>query len=166
MKALANSLNWLEHRILHLEGLFIALAMTALIVDLFLQVLFRFLLDQPLDFTEELARILFAWLVFVGAAHALYHAQHFVVDLVYDALPPRAQSIAGYLVDGVVALFVLTLAWVGFRAVLSGSGAILPVLQIPASVQTLAMPAGMALMVFHTLVMLFNRRHVGDALAT
>lgn len=162
MKPLADSLNWLEQRILHLEGFFIAVAMIVLIVDLFLQVLFRFLLDQPLDFTEELARIVFAWLVFIGAAHALYQAQHFVVDLLYDALPPFARSVAGYLIDAVVILFTLILAWVGFKAALSGPGAILPVLQIPTSTQTLAMPTGLALMAFHSLSMLCNRRHVGD----
>lgn len=166
MKSLANSFSWLEKRVVQLEELFIALAMAALIVDLFLQVLLRFLLDQPLDFTEELARIIFSWLVFIGAAHALYQAQHFVVDLVYDALPAHIKNVTSYLIDAVVILFTLTLAWVGFSASLSGHGAILPVLQIPASTQTLAMPTGFALMVFHSLSMLCNRRHVGDALHT
>ncbi|MCV2869295.1 TRAP transporter small permease [Defluviimonas sp. WL0002] len=153
---------WLDEQLYRLEGVVIFAAMAVLIVMLALQVLFRFVLDQPLDFTEEAARLLFAWLVFIGAARAMRVSQHFIVDLVYNALPASPRQIVGWAVDALSVAFAATLAWIGFQTTLNGAGQILPVMGISVAAQTIALPVGMALMAIHAASFPLRNRHVGD----
>ncbi len=144
-----------------IEGVVIFVSIVALIVMLFLQVLFRFVLEAPLAFTEELARLLFAWLIFIGAAHALYVSQHFMVDIVYKHLPSAMQRAAGYLADIATIVFAVLLAWSGYGLAMHGTQ-VLPVLGLPAWTQNAAFPVGMALLAFHAVCFMLRREHVGD----
>lgn len=150
-----------ERRLVAVERMAIFILLCLLIVILFIQVVFRFVLNQPLDFTEEASRLLFAWLVYIGAAHALYTSQHFVVDFVYNLVPPRPAAVIGYLIDAVAIGFIAYLAWHGFRGALGGTGQILPVLQISAAAQSLALPVGLSLMAVHALSCVLCGRHIG-----
>ncbi|WP_423212293.1 TRAP transporter small permease [Paracoccus yeei] len=144
-----------------MEGLILFCTLLALIVMLAMQVLFRFVLQAPLAFTEEAGRLLFAWLIFVGAARALYVSQHFMVDIVYNHVPAPLQKLFGCVSDAASIGLAIVLAYAGFRMVLRG-GQILPVLGIPAWVQTAALPVGMTLLAFHALCFVLRRQHVGD----
>ncbi|SNT23287.1 TRAP transporter small permease [Antarctobacter heliothermus] len=148
--------------VFHFEGAILFLTLTSLVAILSLQVLFRFFLNQPLDFTEEIARLLFAWLIFIGAARAMRVSQHFVVDVVYLALPSKLRNPIGYLVDAVTIGFLAMLFWIGLTASIKGAGQILPVMQISASAQTSALPVGMVLMLIHAIGFPLRRAHVGD----
>ena len=67
-------------------------AMFVLIVALtFGQVAFRYLLGHPLIWSEELARLLLIWLVFLGAAALCWDGRHLDVDVVVRLLGPRAR---------------------------------------------------------------------------
>ncbi|QEU09206.1 TRAP transporter small permease [Paracoccus yeei] len=151
----------IEESVVRLEGLILFCTLLALIVMLAMQVLFRFVLQAPLAFTEEAGRLLFAWLIFVGAARALYVSQHFMVDIVYNHVPAPLQKLFGYVSDAASIGLAIVLAYAGFRMVLRG-GQILPVLGIPAWVQTAALPVGMTLLAFHALCFVLRRQHVGD----
>lgn len=145
-----------------LEGVILFGVLTSLVVILAMQVVFRFFLNQPLDFTEEIARLLFSWLVFIGAARAMRVSQHFLVDVVYNALPRSLRRPVGYLIDTVTVGFVGVLFWIALTASIKGAGQIMPVMQISASAQTAALPAGMLLMVIHAIGFPLRRQHIGD----
>ena len=151
----------LEQHIVVLEQYAIFLLLCALVVMLFLQVIFRFLLGLPLDWTEEAARLFFAWLVYVGAAHALYTAQHFVVDFIHKKLPDEIGNGIAYAVDVITIGFIAYLAWFSYELALS-SKQTFPVLGIARSVQFLALPVGLSLMIVHALSYMARGRHIGD----
>lgn len=144
------------------EGFLLFSVLCALVVILSMQVLFRFFLNQPLDFTEEIARLLFAWLVFVGAARAMRVSQHFLIDIVYNNLPNNIRNAIGYLVDFVTLAFIAAMFWIGITASLKGAAQIMPVLQISKSSQTMALPMGMLLMAVHAIGFPIRRQHIGD----
>lgn len=150
-----------ERWLVRLEGLLILLAFAGLIGIMFLQVLYRFVLSDPLAFTEEISRICMIWLVFIGGARALYEAEHFIVDFVVNAMPARLAGIVGYLIDAVTIAFMVTLAWVGYRTSIFGAGQVMPALGISVAVQTIAMPIGFTMMLIHGLVFLVKLRHIG-----
>lgn len=151
-----------ERAVIQAERVFIFLAFISLVLFLFLQVIFRFVLESPLDFTEEAARVVIVWLVFVGAASAVPKAEHFVVDLVMNLMPARLSSTCGYVVDVICIGFMGTAAWVSYDAAMLGGGQTLPALQMSILVQTLAMPVGFTLMTLHAVLLVLRRRHVGD----
>ena len=53
------------------------------------QVFFRFVLDSPLIWSEEVARLLLVWVVFLGAAVVAWDGSHLNVDVVFTRLPAR-----------------------------------------------------------------------------
>ena len=67
-----------------LERLFcvlLSLAFAGLIVTVFLQVLARNVLERPLIWTLDVAQLLFAWCIFIGAAVAFRRGGHYALDL-------------------------------------------------------------------------------------
>lgn len=153
----------LERLAVRLEEIVIFVAFSGLVINLFLQVLFRFVLKVPLDFTEEVSRVLLIWLVFVGAARGAHASQHFVVGLAFDAMPPTARRLVGRLVDFITILFLATLGWYSWQAAQMGAVQTLPVLGTSVIVQTLAMPVGMGLMALHAIMLLIRHRCEGEA---
>ncbi len=64
-----------------------AILMVALAVVVFIQVFNRFILQTPLAWSEDLAMLLYQWVVFVGAALGVKRMRHFGIELVVRQLP-------------------------------------------------------------------------------
>jgi len=69
-----------------------AFLVLAEIVILFAGVVWRYLLNDPLIWGDELAGSLFLWLVSLGAVIALRRGEHMRMTVVVGRLGPRAQS--------------------------------------------------------------------------
>ena len=82
----------------------------ALVLTVGLQVLARNVLHVPMVWTLDLAQLLFAWLIFVGAAIAYRRGVHYRIDLL-----PDGWSRAGMVLDVVGALASLTVVVVLVR---------------------------------------------------
>jgi TRAP-type C4-dicarboxylate transport system permease small subunit len=63
----------------------------------FLQVLFRYALYAPLDWSEELAMVLFQWCCLIGAAIAVRRGTHYHLDILTSRLPESFKIPAGIL---------------------------------------------------------------------
>jgi TRAP-type C4-dicarboxylate transport system permease small subunit len=55
----------------------------------FIQVFNRFVLKTPLAWSEDLAMLLYQWVVFVGAALGVKRMRHFGIELVVRQFPER-----------------------------------------------------------------------------
>lgn len=65
-----------------IEKLLLIILMYGLVAILFLNVLFRFVFFIPAPWADELARFTFIWLVFMGAAAAMYNWEHIDINLI------------------------------------------------------------------------------------
>src|SRR5690606_5789940 len=73
----------------------------------------RYVLDRPIDFANELATVLFIWVVFLTAAGAARRREHVSITLVEDSLRGRAYHIHRLAVDVVGLVVVLALGYLG-----------------------------------------------------
>ncbi len=67
------------------------------------QIAARFAFNRPLPWTDELAVVLYIWIVLFGAATMVRQRDHVMFDVLYAALPLRVQrlmDIAGALLVG------------------------------------------------------------------
>ncbi|HVR49620.1 MAG TPA: TRAP transporter large permease subunit, partial [Pseudorhodoferax sp.] len=82
------------------------------VVVVFLSVVFRYFLHDPVDWAEEIARALMIVLVFFGAATVLARSQHVGVDLFRDMLPsawrPAMIQVVHWVIAGVSASLCLS----------------------------------------------------------
>ena len=82
------------------EWLFIALGWTlvallaGMVVVVSLQVLSRYMLGTPLIWSEEVARLLFICLIFIGTAVLARRGGHLTVTAFVDLLPSRGRHLA------------------------------------------------------------------------
>jgi TRAP-type C4-dicarboxylate transport system permease small subunit len=66
-----------------------AILIVALAVVVFIQVFNRFILQTPLAWSEDLAMLLYQWVVFVGASLGVKRMRHFGIELVVRQFPER-----------------------------------------------------------------------------
>lgn len=65
----------------HYVGRALAVAFAALIVVVFIQVAARNVFRMPMIWTLDLAQLLFAWCIFIGASLAFRQGAHYIVNL-------------------------------------------------------------------------------------
>lgn len=121
-------------------------AASTMIVSIFLQVTFRFILHSPLYWTEELSRYSFVYIVFVGAAWAGKERMHLGVDYFTSKLPGRLEKRLKIIMDILIMLFSAAIVYAGFQVVPVNFGQLSPALNIPMGAVYLAIPVGFLLL--------------------
>lgn len=64
----------------HVEEYFLSLALAVMTLMVIAQILFRHVIEFPLDWSEEIARFLFVWLIYMGASLAIKKHQHLKIE--------------------------------------------------------------------------------------
>src|SRR3954468_16169282 len=77
-------LGWLRRRAENVAVALIAL----MFVSFLLQIIFRYVLNRPLGWTEEVTVLCWVWVVLWGASFILSDAEEVRFDIVYNAVPP------------------------------------------------------------------------------
>ncbi|MES2787354.1 MAG: TRAP transporter small permease [Pseudomonadota bacterium] len=92
----------------------IVVALGVMIVAISLQVFFRYVLNDPLAGSEEIGRLAFVWVTFIGAAVASRDNAHIRIDYFVNLLSPRPARAARLLSHIATAAFGLVMVWVGY----------------------------------------------------
>lgn len=100
----------------------IAALLVALIVSVSANVIGRAILNHSLPWADELARMLFIWLIFVGAAAAFARYEHIAVDILVHKLPPRAAHILYLIQHLAITSLMGVIIWGGFLVISRASG--------------------------------------------
>jgi len=77
----------------------------------FLQFFTRYVLNDSVAWTEEIARYLLMWVTFVGSAVAMRRRVHISVEVLLNFLPPGIVRVANVVIDAVTLGFVGLLCW-------------------------------------------------------
>lgn len=94
---------------------FLALLMAAMVVIISAQVWFRFVLNDPLSWSEEAGRYLFVWISFMGAAAGVRYQVHLGIDLMDKLLSPKAYKWVVILINLIIQVFLLMIIYWGFK---------------------------------------------------
>jgi len=127
------ALGWLDHWTGFVAEVLAAILVVVEVLILLAGVLFRYVLDSPLVWTDELAEILFLWLVSLGAVIALRRGEHMRMTYVVGKLSPMAQSFARRFAALAVLVFVGIIVVPGFGYMQQQQAITTPTLQIPGS---------------------------------
>jgi len=100
----------------------IATLLVALIVSVSANVIGRSLLNRSLPWADELARMLFIWLIFLGAAAAFARYEHIAVDFLVRRLRPRAAHALYLLQHLVITALMAVMLWGGYVVMSRSTG--------------------------------------------
>ena len=86
-----------------------------MVIIVFTQVIFRFFIQQPLSWSEEVARYVFVWIIWIGAAVVVRENGHPGMDLLTRS-SPRRMAVCGseIVVNLLVAATLGTVVFTGF----------------------------------------------------
>lgn len=121
-------------------------------VVVFLQVLYRYVFAQPLQWSEELARYLFVWLSIMGATLALQKKGHFGLDLFYKMLSSRFQRMVKFPVYLLLGIVIFVILFQGIILVQKTALQESPAMGISMGWAYASLPVGGALMAIHLMV--------------
>ena len=125
-------------------------------VVVFLQVIFRYVLNLPLFWTEEFARYSLVWASLLGSAVAVKRGQHIAVTIFMDRLPASLRRGLTIFALISVATILAIILWGGVQLVAITRAQISPALRVSMSIPYLAVPVGAGLMLLHTIVYIFK----------
>lgn len=154
-------------RALHLLDRFlfgtVAILLMAMVVNVGWQVFSRHVLDDPPAWTEEIARYVFTWQIFLGAALAFGRGSHIMVDAVMAVLGGRAKrivAILGYLAS---LTLLIPLVWFGIAMVELTSNTWATASNLNIGVVYAALPVGAAIGAVYVLLHLVHVLRGGEA---
>jgi TRAP-type C4-dicarboxylate transport system permease small subunit len=130
--------------------------MVVLCADVFLGVFSRYVLGRTFTWYDEIARLLFVWIVFLGAAVGVKRTAHFRLHLLVDRMPPGLRRAAG--VVGVLAVmaFGAILIQQGWKLVELGQFQQTAVMGLSKQYVYASVPAGGALIILYSLPQLWR----------
>ena len=134
----------------------LVIVLTAMAVVVFLQVIFRYVLNFPLFWTEEFARYCLVWASLLGSSVAVKRGQHIAVTIFLERFPPALHRVLQITALVAVAVILTVILWGGIQLVAITRAQISPALRVSMSIPYLAVPVGAALMLLHTIGFIFE----------
>ena len=118
--------------ITRVERFVIATLMAGTVLLTLAQVLFRYVFDHPLEWSEELARYCFVWVTFVGSATLLRRSEgHPSVDSLYHHVGPGAKRFIDVFSRVCIIVASVAVAAGGLRLLLLQWAQLSPSIELP-----------------------------------
>lgn len=140
--------NKLLNRIWGIDYVIAGVSLAALIVVTFAGVIFRYCLNSPLIWEEEIQLALITWAIYFGAAAAFRKGSHIAIDMIVDMLPEKGQKVMDVLIFAVTTyvLFFLMKNGVALVSQFIRTNRTTNILHIPSQYIYIAIPVGCGLM--------------------
>jgi TRAP-type C4-dicarboxylate transport system permease small subunit len=123
----------------------------AIVFISFIAVIFRYVFNNSLTWSEELTRYMFIWIVFLGAAVSVRQRANIAIDLFTGRVGPRGERLLTIIERAATIAFALLVVVPGWTFVRIGMSNLSPALEIPMGVVYAAPVVGCALMIVYVL---------------
>jgi len=144
------------------EDVFSVSILIVLCVVVFLQVFFRYVVNKPLAWSEELARFLSIYLVYIASSVVLRDDSHMSMDYVVQLLPEKARAIVDIIGKVIISSFLILAIVKSFTIVRITFFQVSPSLNIPMGVIYAALPISFSLMLIDFITRILLRTREGD----
>jgi TRAP-type C4-dicarboxylate transport system permease small subunit len=159
----AATLRRLDDGLGRVEELFLAASHGVIAALVVAAVFFRYVLNDPLTWTEESIVLLFTWMLFIGLANAFRSRMHIRIDALLLLLPRTAWRGLGLVAVAATIATLLGLTWFGVEQAVMLAPTETPMMRISAAWGVSAVPVGAALSCLHVLRQ-FVERGAGETL--
>lgn len=131
----------------NLEKMICVICLALMSVIIVLQVFFRYVLGNSLSWSEELARYLFIWMIYIGISYGVKMDKHICVDAVYTIMPKGAKKWYAIVAYALFLLFAVAIVYFGILVVgmQISSGQVSPAMGMPMQYVYAAPVVGMIL---------------------
>ena len=117
----------------YFEELLASIAITIVVLSAFYGVISRYVLNNPIAWSNEIATISFTWTVFLGAAAAWKNNKHIHLDLVYNFFPNKLKVVSDFMKNLILAVFFLFVLYLSIQFTINAYNKPTAILRIPFS---------------------------------
>ena len=128
-----------------------AFLMAGICVAVFCSVFSRYVLNDPWRWTEETARLLFVWMLFMAASIGVRRGLHFRFTLLLDSVGTKPKGVLEILANVWVIFFSSIMLVRGLSFAILNLKQLTPALQIPWGWVYISVPISGALMILYSL---------------
>jgi TRAP-type C4-dicarboxylate transport system permease small subunit len=125
---------------------------SVIFITMLLQIFFRYVLNAPLVWTEELCRYLFIWICFMGWTIALRQKSHIRINFFIERLPHSLRKIVTLVFQLLIFVFLIQLLRYGIAMTARSFSVPTITLYISWAYVYLAVPLSAAIMLFYSAV--------------
>lgn len=137
--------------------------LVVMVITVFTQVIFRFVLQQPLSWSEEVARYVCVGIIWMGAAAVVREDGHPGMDLLTRSLPPAWQRGVQLLVNLMVAATFVTVAVTGSQLAYGNMTQPSPAMELPMGIPYAAIPLSAVIILLNLICyVFFPKKAEGD----
>jgi TRAP-type transport system small permease protein len=130
---------------------FIGALVGAIVVITLASVWWRYVLNAPLAWPEQVSRILFVWITFVGAAVLYRERLHVAIDMFMAPLPRAARRAVGWAIELLILAFNFVLLLYGLKLSVDTLGQTFGALDITPASFYFAAPVAAGMMILYFL---------------
>ena len=137
LKRFANVYDQFEERV-------ISISFMIVMSLIFLQVVFRYVIQESLVWSEELVRYIYVWECWVGISLVQRYDRHLKLTFLTERMKEKVQHIIEIAVNIVCIITAVALLYLGIKLVVftGDLGTTSPVLKIPMTVYYMCLPIG------------------------
>jgi len=155
----------LKSIITNLDAIITGVTLTLCTILVNLNVLFRYFLNKPISWSEEVVTGLFVWTVFIGSAYAYRKHSHLGVDILVNIIPGKAKNVVRDVMSVVELLVLIMLTVISsqyvYHLIFDRNGkyklVLTDMLRMPKWYIGVAVPIGFGLSVIYSIYFLYNR---------
>ena len=136
---------------------FVVLSGGAMLLTIFLQVVFRYVIKGSLPWSEEVARYLMIWIGFIGGSLAFRSGEFIGIEVLRIRMSPLFSRVLEISISISLILFLSFLVIVGVEFSLRGAIQLSPVLRIKMTYAYMAIPIGAGFCLVHACVFLLKQ---------
>ena len=143
--------SWWRYLLQNVEEAVGTVFFLVMVISVSIGVLFRYVFNHPLIWTEEIANFSFLWAIFMGSAAAAKRHQHIVVDTLMLLTPKLFQRAVGIVTGSMIAAMLATVTVVGLQYAYSQRNTTTEAIEMRVFWWALAAPTFSTFAFWHTL---------------
>lgn len=144
--AAARFLGYINAPLIRVGGYTTIILLAVIVAVVGAGVWWRYVLNNSISWTEEVAKYLMVWMAFMGAPVALSQRGHVGIELFPESLPVRLRQLVYACIYLIVILVMIALTYYGFKLALNARIQTAAVVDISLFYVYLALPVGSAAM--------------------
>ncbi len=138
----------------HIEEFILTISMIIMTLAVAAQILCRYVLAMPLDWSEEMARFCFVWCIYMGVSYACMNRKHLKIDAALFLFPRAWRPWVEFLGKVLFLAFAVVLvyaSWQHFYRITFIREQLSPAMRIPMGVAYGAIPLSFAMVIIRLL---------------
>ena len=136
-----------------LEEILLSILLMTMLIICTMQVIWRYVLESSLSWSEECARYIFVWMVWVAAAYATKRMRHLRITALQEMMPKEKQWIFDLFSLIMMTIFAVVFSYNATQVVLKvyQTGQLSPAMRLPMWIPYLSVPVGITLLGFRSI---------------